>query len=72
MDRGSLALELMPWVLHYSALVDDGESQKVEALELTSSLELLEEKPKLLMDGASYLGHKMKTSPADSRAVSSK
>lgn len=72
MDPGRLALEPMPCVLHYSALVADGESQKMEAFELTSPLNLIEEKPKLPMDGASYLGHGMETNPPDFRTASSK
>lgn len=44
----------MRYVLHYSVLVNDGESQKKEALELTSPLDFLEEKLKPPRNGASY------------------
>lgn len=42
---GSLALEPMSYALHYSALVDDGECEKVGALELTSPWTCYRESP---------------------------
>ena len=42
---GSLTLEPMPYALHHPTFLDDRESQKVGAFELTSTLDLLEGNP---------------------------
>ena len=56
MYLSSLALEPIPYALHYLTLLDEGESQKMGAFELTSPLDLLEGKPNTLKVSVSYVG----------------